>query len=62
MTKKLEVEFIVDSPNELRPVQLGTSFVLEDGPLASEEVVAELFDRQQEIVQQLFDEQQEESN
>jgi len=45
MEKKIEVEFIVDEPNEIRPVQLGSAFALEDGPEASEETIVELFDK-----------------
>jgi hypothetical protein len=45
MTKKLEVEFIADEPNEVRPVQLGSAFALEDGPEASEETIVELFNK-----------------
>ena len=48
MTKKLEVEFVVDNPEEMRPVQLGSAFALEDGPVLSEEQAAELFDHLQE--------------
>lgn len=48
MTKKIEVEFVVDNPNEVRPIPIDGVDVLEFGPDVSEEIAAELFDRVQE--------------
>ena len=48
MTKKLEVEFIVDNPNEVRPTPIDGVNVLEFGPDVSEEEAAEIFNRLQE--------------
>lgn len=48
MDKKIEIEFIVDRPNKMRPVQVSTALALEDGPLAFEKEIVELFDRVQE--------------
>jgi hypothetical protein len=45
MENKIELEFEVDNPNEMRPVVLGSTNLLEDGPMASEEEIAEMFDR-----------------
>lgn len=44
MTQKIEVEF-VDVPVELRPAVLGSTNLLEDAPMASEEQISELFDK-----------------
>jgi hypothetical protein len=45
MKKKIELEIEVDNPNEMRPVVLGSTNQLEDGPMASEEKIMELFDK-----------------
>ena len=48
MSKKLEVEFIVDNPNEVRPTPIDGVDVLEFGPDISEEEAVKIFDRLQE--------------
>ena len=48
MTKKLEVEFIIDNPDEVRPAPIDGVAILEFGPDVSEEQAAELFDFSQE--------------
>jgi len=45
MTEKIEFEFEVDNPNEMRPVVEGSTNLLEDGPMLSEEEAAEMFDK-----------------
>ena len=44
MSKKLEVEFIVDNNTEMRPVLIETANALEDGYMPSEEEIVAEFD------------------
>jgi len=45
MTKKIELEFIVDNPNEIRPVLIDSSNILEEGYIPTEEELANHFDK-----------------
>ena len=42
--EKIEVEFIVDNNNEMRPVLIDSANVLEDGYMPSEEEIVAEFD------------------
>jgi len=48
MTKKIEFEFVMDNPGEMRPVPMVNEWgsgVLEVGPMLTEEEVADQFDK-----------------
>jgi len=45
MTNKIEIEFIVDNPNEVRPTLIDSSNILEEGYVPTEEETANQFDK-----------------
>lgn len=45
MTNKIEIEFIVDNPNEVRPALIDSSNILEEGYIPTEEETVHQFDK-----------------